>query len=251
MIKGLGWKPPLPNAHKRWFEDHCQLVKATPPSIDMESLCPPVYDQGNLGSCTANSTGGMAEFLVMKLGLWNFMPARLALYYWTRLGEGDPTQDNGASVQDAAATLNTWGVPNESLWWYNTAKFAVKPNHNVVNDASKHKCAAPMAISQDANSLKNCLAMGYPFVFGFTVYSSFENIGSDGIMPMPKSTESILGGHAVMAVGYDDSTQYFKVRNSWGASWGKNGYFFMPYTYILNNNYASDFWTCHSVVELP
>jgi C1A family cysteine protease len=93
--------------------------------------------------------------------------------------------------------------------------------------------------------MKACLASGYPFIFGFTVYDSFESdaVAKTGIVPMPSKTELVLGGHAVMAVGYDDSKKWFIVRNSWGEDWGDKGYFYIPYDYLTNKNLASDFWT--------
>ena len=93
--------------------------------------------------------------------------------------------------------------------------------------------------------LKGCLAAGYPFVFGFTVLSSFETqeVADTGVMPMPADGDKQLGGHAVCCVGYDDDKQCFVVRNSWGSSWGDGGYFYMPYKYMTDSGLASDFWT--------
>ena len=89
------------------------------------------------------------------------------------------------------------------------------------------------------------MAGGYPFEFGFTVYESFESqeVAQTGVVPMPQQTEKVLGGHAVMAVGYDDAQQRIIVRNSWGTSWGQQGYFTMPYAYLTNHQLSSDFWT--------
>jgi C1A family cysteine protease len=97
--------------------------------------------------------------------------------------------------------------------------------------------------------MKGCLASGYPFALGFTVYDSFESaeVASTGIVPMPTRSESVLGGHAVLAVGYDDSQQRFLVRNSWGNSWGMQGYFTMPYTYLTSRHLASDFWVIKTI----
>lgn len=98
---------------------------------------------------------------------------------------------------------------------------------------------------RNVNQIKGCLANGYPFVFGFTVYSSFESeaIAQTGQVPMPGPNESVLGGHAVLAVGYDDSHQVFIVRNSWGGTWGLKGYCTFPYAYLLDSNLSDDFWT--------
>ena len=100
-------------------------------------------------------------------------------------------------------------------------------------------------VAQNVNQMKGCLASGYPFVYGFTVYESFEskNVAKTGVVPMPASGEKILGGHCVLAVGYDDSQQRFLARNSWGTDWGLQGYFTVPYAYLTDPNLSSDFWT--------
>jgi C1A family cysteine protease len=99
------------------------------------------------------------------------------------------------------------------------------------------------------NQLKGCLALGYPFVFGFSVYESFESatVARTGKVPMPKPREALLGGHAVLTVGYDDVEERFLMRNSWGASWGMAGYFTMPFDYLVDPNLCDDFWTVKSV----
>ena len=97
--------------------------------------------------------------------------------------------------------------------------------------------------------MKACLTEGYPFVFGFSVYESFESeeVATRGIMPIPAKNEKLLGGHAVIAVGYDNSKQSFIIRNSWGTKWGIKGYFYMPYSYITDSNKSDDFWTIRLV----
>jgi C1A family cysteine protease len=97
--------------------------------------------------------------------------------------------------------------------------------------------------------MRGCLAAGYPFVFGFTVYSSFEGqeVAKTGVVSMPTPDEQVVGGHAVLAVGYDDASQAFIVRNSWGAGWGQEGYFTMPYAYLTTRALSSDFWTIRIV----
>ncbi len=104
-------------------------------------------------------------------------------------------------------------------------------------------------VTRSLPQLKGCLAEGFPFVFGFTVYESFESdeVRAGGVVPMPSSGEQVLGGHAVLAVGYDDGTQRFLVRNSWGTEWGQHGHFTMPYAYLTERNLSSDFWTLRAV----
>ena len=238
----LGWKRPLPQKHKNMYFPKRGAV-ALPTSVDLRPLCPAVYDQGNLGSCTANAGAALAQFVMKKTGHPWYVPSRLAIYYWERVLENDVGDDSGATLTDCINVLTKQGAPHESLWWYNIAKFTIKPNKAVAADGLNHLMTKGLAITQDLTHIKTCLAEGYPVIFGFTVYSSFENIGSNGIMPMPKSSESVLGGHAVMAVGYDDAKQYVTVRNSWGAGWGASGYFYMPYAFISDKDYADDFWT--------
>lgn len=105
------------------------------------------------------------------------------------------------------------------------------------------------SLDQNLADMKGCLAEGYPFVFGFTVYPSFESpdVASSGMMPMPGGDEKAIGGHAVLAVGYDDTKNMFIVRNSWGTDWGLGGYFYMPYAYLLDDNLADDLWTIRVV----
>ena len=124
-----------------------------------------------------------------------------------------------------------------------------KPPTLVYKDAAQDKATHYLRLTQLANQLKGCLASGYPFVFGFTVYESFEgpDVAKTGKAPMPNPSEAVLGGHAVCAVGYDDAQQRFIVRNSWGPGWGMKGYFTMPYTYLLDPLLASDFWTIRMV----
>jgi C1A family cysteine protease len=101
------------------------------------------------------------------------------------------------------------------------------------------------------HQIQGCLASGYPVVFGFSVYESFETqeVARSGVVPLPKKGEKQLGGHAVLAVGYDDTAQSFIVRNSWGPSWGQDGYFTMPYAYVTSGQLASDFWALYTVEQ--
>lgn len=245
--KRLGWRPGLPKKKPFKYFPQCGAV-GVPSKVDLQSKCPTVYDQGDLGSCTANAAAGLSQFLMMKLGLKGFTPSRLAIYYWERVIEGTVTEDSGASLSDAIHVLANNGSAHEKLWWYNISKFTVKPSQTVITDAAHHKIAPGLSVSPDLTHMKSCLAEGLPFIFGFTVYESFESqtVATTGIMPMPKPNEQILGGHAVMAVGYDDSKQMFKIRNSWGTGWGLGGYFWMPFSFIANEEYASDFWTANS-----
>ena len=129
------------------------------------------------------------------------------------------------------------------------AKAATEPDPQCFADAILHEALTYQSLDQNLADMKGCLSAGYPFVFGFTVYPSFESdeVARTGFVPMPGADESMIGGHAVLAVGYDDSKNMFVVRNSWGPLWGLEGYFYMPYAYLLDDNLADDFWTIRVV----
>lgn len=245
-IQRYGWIPDLPDHRDFMFAAAPEVLTKLPPSADLTSLCPPVYDQGQLGSCTANAIAAAVEFDLMKQKQKNiFVPSRLFIYYNERVIEGTVASDSGAQIRDGIKSVAKQGDCPEKLWPYVIAKFAVKPPTNCYSQAKKYKAVNYQRLVQDLNQFKGCLYSGYPFVFGFTVYESFESqtVTQTGHAPMPAPGERALGGHAVMAVGYDDSNQWFIVRNSWGNNWGIKGYFTMPYTYFLNDNLSSDFWT--------
>ena len=218
--------------------------------MDLRPQCPPIYDQGQLGSCTANAIAGALQFDEIKEKQPQvFTPSRLFIYYNERVIEQTVSTDSGAQIRDGIKTIAAQGDCPETLWPYDITKFTVKPTQQCYDQALKFKAVQYQRLTQIPNQMKGCLASGYPFVFGFTVYESFESpqVASTGHAPMPAPSEKVLGGHAVMAVGYDDSQSWFIVRNSWGPSWGMNGYFTLPYPYLLDHNLSSDFWTIRVV----
>ena len=244
-----GWIPDVPDAR-----DHIlQLPKkpgALPPSADLRALCPPIYDQGQLGSCTANAIAGAIEFDQRKQQLTPaFTPSRLFIYYNERVMENSVESDSGAQIRDGIKSVASQGACPETLWPYIEAQFAARPSAPCYKIARTHPAVSYSRVAQEANQLKACLAAGYPFVLGITVYESFESdaVAHSGVVPLPQTAETALGGHAVMAAGYDDASQRFLVRNSWGSAWGMGGYFTIPYAYLADENLASDFWTLRVV----
>jgi C1A family cysteine protease len=152
-------------------------------------------------------------------------------------------------IRDGMKSVGTQGVCPENEWPYDITKFEDKPADACYQDALQHRAITYRRLVQTLDQMKGCLASGYPFVLGFTVYQSFESqeVAQTGQAPMPQPGESALGGHAVMAVGYDDAQQRFIIRNSWGPRWGMDGYFTLPYAYLTRRNLANDFWTVRVV----
>lgn len=249
-VKKMGWKRDLPDFRDRVLALPVERASNLPASVDLRKgdfLSFPIYDQGNLGSCTANAIGAGFHFDQLKQGLKDFVPSRLFIYYNERATEGSIGEDSGAYIRDGIKSVNQQGVCSESLWPYAEAKFTVKPSDACYTDALKYKCLEYARVSQTLDDMRACLSAGLPFVFGFTVYDSFYNLTETGEMSMPTWGDSIVGGHAVLCVGYDDERQMFVVRNSWGDSWGDNGYFYMPYAYLSDPNLASDLWVMRNV----
>jgi C1A family cysteine protease len=241
-----GWKPDLPD--QRDFLYKLAVPVAVPPKVDLRQFCPPVYDQGQLGSCTANAIGAAMEFEQIKKKATPFVPSRLFIYYNERSMEGTVNSDSGAMIRDGVKSVNKLGVCKETTWPYIIAKFKTKPVKKAFTEGLKYESKVYSSVGQDMNSVKSCLASGDPIVFGFTVYESFEgpDVAKNGIMPMPAKKEKSLGGHAVLAVGYDDSKKWMIIRNSWSNKWGDKGYFYMPYDYFFSK-LTSDFWVIKDV----
>jgi C1A family cysteine protease len=241
---GYGWLPDLPDHRDFLYSQILPVVPALPPSVDLRPTCPPVENQGQLGSCTANALVGALEFLERKDNVKFADLSRLFIYYDERVIEHTVKSDSGAQIRDGVKTLAKQGVCPEKEWPYNIAKFAAKPSAKCYKDALQHQITSYHRILT-LDEMRGCLASGFPFVFGFTVYESFESqqVAQTGIVNMPQPGERTLGGHAVVAVGYNDSEKRFVVRNSWGTTWGQQGYFTMPYDYLSNRNLSDDFWT--------
>jgi C1A family cysteine protease len=240
---GYGWVPDLPDHRDFMYSVVLRAPARLPRSMDLRYLCSRVEDQGQLGSCTGNALAGALEFLERKDKVSFVDFSRLFIYYNERLIEHNAKADTGAMMRDGIKTLAKQGVCSEKTWPYVISKFAVKPNAACYKEALQHRITSYHRI-MTLDEMRACLAEGFPFVFGFSVYESFESqtVARTGVVNMPKPGEAQVGGHAVMAVGYDDSKKRFIVRNSWGDDWGMKGYFTIPYKYVADRNLSDDFW---------
>jgi C1A family cysteine protease len=239
-----GWVPDRPDYRDKLYAAIAAPPKKLPPKVDLRATCAPVEDQGQLGSCTANALVGNLEFLYRKNGQAVTDLSRLFIYYNERAMEGTINEDSGAMIRDGVKSLVKLGVCSEKKWPYVIGKFTQKPSAACYKEAANQQVTSYHRVLT-LKEMKQCLAEGYPFVFGFSVYEGFESdtVAKTGQLNLPKPGEKNVGGHAVCAVGYDDAAQRVLVRNSWGADWGMDGYFTMPYDYISNTNLADDLWT--------
>jgi C1A family cysteine protease len=232
---------------------------ALPKSTDLRKWCTPIVDQGQLGSCTANALAGLVGYFINKYNGKTFASSRLFTYYMTRKLEGSPVnQDTGATIRGTIGSLAQFGVPPESDWPYDIKKYATFPDLYSSLRAQNNKGTKYALIDQPKmtrtavlTAIKTQLAAGMPIEFGTAVFQGIETVGKDGKIPYPAPGEQPVGGHAIDAVGYDNnlaigsSKGAFLIRNSWGTSWGMDGYGWMPYDYLLklpDDQYASDWW---------
>ena len=236
-----GWIPDVPDQRDYLYKVIKPVIKLKK-EVDLSGICSKVEDQGRLGSCTSQALAGNLEFLDKKIDNNYSDVSRLFIYYNERALINSVEYDSGASLRDGIKTLKNDGACNEKLWPYLISKFDDKPPLKCYNEAKTHRIVSYHRINS-LQEMLTCLTEGYPFVFGFTVYESFQSpkVGKSGVVNMPKKNESTLGGHAVMAVGYSQSKKRFLVRNSWGKEWGMSGYFTMPFKYL--ETLAGDFWT--------
>ena len=219
-----------------------------PDSVDLRGGFPEPFNQGRLGSCTANATIGVAMYEIMQVTKKPCdMLSRLFLYYNTRDIEGTVNDDKGANLVDVIISLHKQGVCKEVNWTYSDDRetFKKKPAPACYTEGLKCRDLDPdhtASVAQNLNTLKTILSLNCPIVVGIMIFESFESmiVAKTGVVPMPNmARERCLGGHAVVIVGYDN--QNWLMRNSWGKGWGIEGYFKLPLPYLLNPILAHDF----------
>ena len=248
----FGWRPSLPDRRDRKFSVPPSVLASLPPAVDLTAGMSPVLDQGGLGSCGPNSLSSLIQYDQKAQGLSVVAPSRLFLYYNTRSLMNTVDSDSGVDNRSMLKALARWGFCDEGLWPYSDGptKFKQKPPQPAYDAGLPNKVTDYSAVDQTAVTMKGCLAAGRPFLFGFTVYESFESaaVEATGVVPMPGRREAVLGGHDVCIVGYDDSKGRWKFKNSWGVGWGVDGYGWFPTEYVLSPDLSSDFW---SVTTIP
>jgi len=274
---GTGWLPPMPDLRDYSVEHQdiknmakkLGLVGKTltlPAIVDLRQWCSPIENQLNLGSCTAHAGVGIVEYFQRRAYGKHIESSRLFVYKATR-NLMKVTGDTGAWLRNVMGALTLCGVPDEKYWPYNVPDFDNEPPafvYAVANnyEALKYFChdiiGADVPPATVLSTVKQYLAAGVPSMFGFWGFPSFDNTNVKGCIPYPCSGESAQWGHAIVAVGYDDgkkiknkkcneeTTGALLIRNSWGTSWGDNGYGWLPYDYVLNK-LALDFWSLLSM----
>lgn len=253
---GLGWLPDLPDQRDYLFDAKAALAKVAAPipkQTNLRAKCPPVYNQGALGSCTANALAAAFDFDRHREDRKFMTPSRLFIYWNERDMEGTVGSDAGARIRDGVKVLRKIGTPPETDWPYDIAKFIDKPSATSFKDAHKNEALTYQRIltppADPMHDMLVCLASGYPFVSGISVYESFESPAASktGVIPMPAAHEKLLGGHAILVVGYEQGAKHFICRNSWGKTWGDKGYFYLPFAYLTTRGLASDMWVIRTV----
>ncbi|MGD0339472.1 MAG: C1 family peptidase [Bacteroidota bacterium] len=270
---GMGWLPDYPD-FRDFSSTHetiaplLKTMKANRPgkksiksSVDLRQWCSPIEDQGELGSCTANAGTGIVEYFERRAFGKHIDASRLFLYKVTR-NLAHLKGDSGAYLRSTMGALVLFGIPPEEYWPYVVSDYEKEPPAFCYAFAQNYQAIKyyrldPPNTTVDVllTDIKTNLASGLPLIFGFTVYNSISHASSNGRIPFPSAGEKVAGGHAVVAVGYNDEMKIrnespggqetvgaLLIRNSWGTEWGENGYGWLPYEYVLKG-LAIDWWS--------
>jgi C1A family cysteine protease len=270
----FGWRPDGALTRGDYFEPLSPDAFASlPATCDLRPKMPEVYDQGEIGSCVPNAVAAAIQYIRKQAKQRpDFRPSRLFLYYNGRRGEDNTFYDTGIGIADCIASIQRFGVCSEDQWPYDDtpanehnqefptySKAVLRPTPDLYVEARKHKAITCLKMDQEIESIKSCLSLGFPIVFGFRMYED-SFIDPDSGFPrtsilMPSIQDKMIGLHAVLAVGYDDQREVIICRNSWGTTNADgvvqdSGYFYMPYAFACHPYYASDFWTIRHVAAL-
>jgi C1A family cysteine protease len=230
-----------------WYEPRARSI---PAKVDLRSQMPPVYNQRHLNSCSANAIAAALWFEERhRHNPRHPSPSRLFIYYNERAIEGTIAHNDPVSLRDGYKTVARHGVCVERMWPYDVRRFRRRPFNHCYRIAVEHKAIRYARVEQTLKNLRACLAEGQPITAGFQVYSTFKSelTKRTGVVPLPGGHEKVLGGHAMLLVGFMDDSRHFVVRNSWGPNWGDRGYCYVPFDYLLNPRLSWDFWTVAKV----
>lgn len=251
MKRGFGWKKDKHDPHDQHFAV-ARMTAALPPEMDLRPGMPLVcYDQGETNSCVGHAIAAAIQYNVRRQGQDDWMPSPLFIYSNARRLEDGLADDSGCEIRDGIKGVIKWGTCYNDDWPLAMDKLTIMPPPRAYADARTHLVGKYSRVVRSLQAMKTCLAGNYPFVFGFNVYPEFESdaVAKTGHLSMPAEGENMEGGHAVVAVGYNDAENAFLIRNSWGSEWGVNGHFWIPYAYAINPELTSDFWVIQSVMS--
>ncbi len=249
-----GWQPSPPDFRDVMYVPNMVMRGPLPPIVELDipdlgAPFSPVWNQGGIGSCGPHSVAADLLFAQFKQDARRVavMPSRLFIYWTTRQLMGTVGQDSGVQNRLMMKALAQFGWCDESRHPYSDSRQAMlaRPSPECFEQAATRKITQYLSVPQNLTAMKTCLADGDPFVVGFSVYESFESLAvtSTGRIPMPSINERQIGGHDVLAVGYSDALQAFRIRNSYSPEWGQGGYGWLPYAYATHPQLAGDFWT--------
>jgi C1A family cysteine protease len=234
------------------YNFNLKMPPILPKCIDLRNTAKvEIYDQGQTNSCTANALCAAYSILNILNGNPPISLSRLFIYYNSRLCDNSQSTDTGANLYNCFLMMQLNGCCLESLWLFDKNNITVQPSMECYTQALKH-CAQQHSLLNPRNILneiRECLANNKPVVIGISIYESFitNEVAMTGFIPLPAQTEKLLGGHALVAIGYDDVLQGIIVQNSWGSTWGQQGYSYLPYAYIMDPNLTSD---CHAFMKI-
>jgi len=243
-----GYRPEKQNSKDKKYS--ASRDRQLPPNVDLRSYMTPVENQGNSNSCTANAMAGAYEYLTNRILGQSADVSRLFIYYNARELDGDCSQDQGTYLKSCVKVLRKHGACSENTWSFNLDQILEQPPKKAYKEAANFRVEDAARVEIDLHTMQSCLAEGYPFAFGLQLFSSFQQAGSTGLVPMPDpDNEKHDGGHAMLCVGYSDVDQVFIVRNSWGTDWGEQGYCYIPYDYMTKPDLIHDCWTIRQVSD--
>jgi C1A family cysteine protease len=241
---GMGWRPDIPDIRDYLYSGPMADVSNLPAEVDLrDHYMPPIWDQGQLGSCTAFASCRAYEYAAARQGLPKMATSKLAQYYWSRqlMGRQYVSQDSGSTTTYALKALATFGAAPEADDPYDIANFKKAPPAKAVADARAHLVAKYEAVPHSEAAIKSALNAGRLVVFGMACYDSLEydETTKTGVIPMPKRGEGVIGGHELVFAGWRRDGLLI-VANSWSEQAGDHGYYYMQPRMAFSGGFISD-----------